>query len=107
MINLAQESWETDSAGEWIMISRDVAKSNHHVYRQIITTFENNGAVGHFVEKYLSGLGRQIPSDDIQSHREHINLLEDILSKRTSRFNDLALSSEFNLPSRIVRPITG
>ena len=107
VINLAQESWETDSAGEWIMISRDVAKSNHHVYRQIITTFENNGAVGHFVEKYLSGLGRQIPSDDIQSHREHINLLEDILSKRTSRFNDLALSSEFNLPSRIVRPITG
>ena len=107
VINLALESWETDSADEWIMISRDVAKSNHHVYRQIITTLESNGVFGRFVGKYLSKLGRQIPSDDIESHREHINLLEDILRKRTSRFNDLALANEFNLPSRIVQPIAG
>ena len=39
LINLAQESWETDCADEWISITEEVAVSNSDVYDRIIDTF--------------------------------------------------------------------
>ena len=111
VINLAQESWETNSAEEWIKITQDVAKSNSHIYQRIISMFQmfqmfqtkKNG--GRYLNKYLTALGRQIPFDDFRTHRDHVDLLGDILATRTSNFNDPGVAGKFNLPSGIVQPI--
>ena len=105
LINLAQESWETDCADEWISITEEVAVSNSDVYDRIIATFQGREAVGFYFGKYLNALGRLIPSERFQTHAAYIDLLENVLAKRTSKFDDLASASEFNFPRGIVQPI--
>ena len=105
LINLAQESWETDCVGEWISITEDVAASNSDFYDRIIATLQGREAVGFYFGKYLNALGRLIPSERFQTHVGYKDLLENVLAKRNSKFNDLASASEFNFPSGIVQPI--
>ena len=105
VINLAQESWETDSADEWSRLTEDVAKSNRGIYQRIISMFEMNKTAGRYRNKYLASLGRHMPIDDFQSRRDYVNLLEDILGTRTSKFDDPGGSGKFNLPSGVVQPI--
>ena len=105
LINLAQESWETDCVDEWISITEEVAAANSDVYDRIITTFQGKEAVGLHFGKYLNALGRLISPERFQTHAGYIDLLENVLAKRTSNFDDLASAEEFNFPSGIVQPM--
>ena len=105
LINLAQESWETDCVDEWISITEEVAAANSDVYGQIITTFRETEPVGLHFGKYLNALGRLIPPGRFQTHAQYIGLLENVLAKRTSNFDNLASAEEFNFPSGIVQPM--
>ena len=104
LINLAQESWETDCVDEWILTTQSVAAKDSDVYDQIISTLRGNQVAGLHLGKYLNELGRLIPSSQFQTNAAHVDLLENILSKRTSKFDDVAAAGQFNLPSGIVQP---
>ena len=75
LINLAQESWETDAVDDWIRITQDVAKLNRGIYQRIASTFALSKPDRPSWSKYLAALTRQIPLDDFQSNQAHVRLL--------------------------------
>ena len=106
LVTPCQETWQTDSSERLIATAQEVGDSSSNVFGRIVTTLENNRPVGDYVDKFLVALERLIPADDYRAHERYINLLEEVLGRRTSRFADLKESQRFVLPEGVVELLT-
>ena len=106
LVTLCQETWRTDSSERLITTAQEVGDSSSNVFGRIVTTLENNRPVGDYLDKFLVALERLIPADDYRAHERYINLLHEVLGRRTSRFADLKEAQRFALPEGIVELLT-
>ena len=101
-INLCQESWQSDTCEQLIALVKEVVGSSGNVFNRIVNTLENSKPTGENADKFLVALGTLIPSADFRAHKRYVNLLEDILRRRTSQFADLSVSARFALPEGVL-----
>ena len=106
IITLSQETWQTDSSEQLIQDADDIGGSSINVFNRVVGTLESTRPSGANVEKFVAGLTKWIPADDFDAHERYVNLLEDVLRRRTSHFADPNETSRFALPHGIV-PIAG
>ena len=85
IINLCQEKWQIDSSEQLISSAQEIGNSSGDVFNRIVTTLESSRPAGENVDKFVVALSRLIPSDDLSAYKRYVNLLENILSRRTSR----------------------
>ena len=106
IINLCQETWQTDSSEQLIASAREIVDSSGNVLNRIVTTLENNRPTGEDVDKFVVALKGLIPSDDLSVNKHYVRLLEDILRRRTSQFADPQEAHRFALPGGVVELIS-
>ena len=102
IINLCQETWQSDSYEQLIVSAQGVGGPSGNVFDRIVTTMESTKPTGENVDKFVVALRALIPSDDFGAHKRYANLLEDILRRRTSQFSDTKEASRFALPEGVV-----
>ena len=102
IINLHQEKWQIDSSEQLISSAQEMGKSSGDVFNRIVTTLEISRQTGENVDKFVVALRRLIPSDDLSAHKRYVNLLEDVLRRRTSQFAVPKEAPRFALPEGIV-----
>ena len=102
IINLHQEKWQIDSSEQLISSAQEMGKSSGDVFNRIVTTLEISRQTGENVDKFVVALRRLIPSDDLSAYKRYVNLLEDVLRRRTSQFAVPKEAPRFALPEGIV-----
>ena len=102
IINLCQETWHSDSYVQLIASARGVGGSSGKVFNRIVATLENSKSTGENVDRFVVALRALIPSDDYGAHKRYVNLLEDVLRRRTSQFADPKEAPRFALPEGVV-----
>ena len=106
IIDLVQASWDADCIDRWISSVQEAEALVGGAYGRIISVLENNPASGCYADKFIAALGKSIPSDDYAAHRSHVNLMGDVLGKRTSKFTNGTTDNKFDLPNGIVRSLS-
>ena len=102
IINLCQESWQSDSYEKLIASAQDVGGVPGNVFTRMVNTLENCKPTGENVDEFVAKLRTLIPPDDFGAHQRYINLLEDVLRRRTSQFADPKEASRFALPEGVL-----
>ena len=102
IINLCQEKWQIDSSEQLISSAQEIGTSSGDVFNRIVTTLESSRPAGGNVDKFVVALRRLIPSDNFRAHKRYVNLLEDVLRRRTSQFADSKEAPRFALPEGVV-----
>ena len=102
IINLCQESWQGNSYEQFIASIKEGIGSPGNVFNRILNTLGNSKPNGENVDKFLVALRTLIPPADFRTHQHYINLLEDVLRRRTSQFADLSESARFSLPGGVL-----
>ena len=102
IINLSQEKWQFDSSEQLISSAQEMGNSSGDVFNRIVTTLKSNRPAGENVDKFVVALRRLIPSNDLRAHGRYVNLLEDVLRRRTSQFADLKEAPRFVLPEGVI-----
>ena len=102
IINLCQEKWQIDSSEQLISSAQEIGTSSGDVFNRIMTTLESSRPAGGNVDKFVVALRRLIPSDNFRAHKRYVNLLEDVLRRRTSQFADSKEAPRFALPEGVV-----
>ena len=105
IINLCQETWQTDSSEQLIASAREIVDSSGNVFNRIVTTLKSSRPTGEHVDKLVVALKRLIPSDDLHANKSYVSLLEDVLRRRTSQFADPKEAYRFALPEGVVELI--
>ena len=67
-----------------------------------MNTLENCKPTGENVDEFVAMLRTLIPPDDFGAHQRYINLLEDVLRRRTSQFAGQKEASRFALPEGVL-----
>ena len=101
IINLCQESWQSDSYKKLIASAQDVGGSSGNVFNRIVNTLENCKPTGENVDEFVVAIKTLIPPDDVEAHQRYVNLLEDVLRRRTSQFADPKEGSKFAFPEGV------
>ena len=103
VINLAQESWETDRTSSLIGSVKEIAKRTaaEEVHAKVIDTLSGNMSAGMCFEKFLVEFGKLLSTDSYDLRKRYASLLQDALSRRTSRFANVATRNCFHLPPGI------
>ena len=101
IINLCQESWQSDSYEKLIASAQDVGGSSTNVFNRVVNTLENCKPAGENVDEFVVALRDLIPPDDFGAHQRYVNLLEDVLRRRTSQFGDTREAQRFALPAGV------
>ena len=102
IINLCQETWQVDSTEQLIASAQEIGNSCENGFDRIVTTLENSKPTGENANRFIARLRKLIPSDDFGTHKRYVNLLEDLLRRRTSRFADQKEAQRFALPEGVV-----
>ena len=102
IINLCQETWESDSGEQLIASAQEIRGSPGKFFDRIVNTLENSKPTGENVDKFVAALRTLIPPDDFGAHRRYVNLLEDVLRRRTSQFADPKEAPRFALPEGVL-----
>ena len=102
IINLCQETWQNDTYEQLIVSAQGVDGAASNVFNRIVTTLESSKPTGEKVDKFVVALRGLIPSDDFGAHKRYVNLLEDVLRRRTSQFADPKEAPRFALPKGVV-----
>ena len=90
-----------DTYERLIATAKRLAASSNNVINRITTTLENSKPTGVNADKFVVALKAIIPSDDFGEHKRYVNLLEDMLRRRTSQFADKGASARFALPKGV------
>lgn len=103
VINLAQESWETDKTSLLIASVKEISKlvTAEQLHTKIIDTLSGRVTFGMYFEKFLVEFGKLFSTDSYRLRKRYALLLQDALSRRTSRFANVATLNSFRLPPGI------
>ena len=102
IINLCQESWQSDSYEQLIASAQGVGGSSANVFNRVVNTLENCKPTGQNVDKFVTALRALVPPDDFRAHQRYVNLLEDVLRRRTSQFGGTREAPRFALPEGVL-----
>ena len=102
IINLCQETWRSNSYVQLIGSAEEVVGSSGKVFNRIVDTLENSKSTGENVDNFVVALKALIPLDDYGAHKRYVNLLEDVLRRKTSQFADSKEAPRFALPEGVV-----
>ena len=102
IINLCQESWQGDSYEKLIASAQDVCGSSGDAFTRIVNTLKNCKSTDEYLDEFVAALGALIPPDDFGAHQRYVNLLENVLRRRTSQFGDPRKSPNFALPEGVL-----
>ena len=102
IITLSQETWRTDNSEQLLSSAQDIGDLSASDFVRIVTTLETNRPTGYYLEKFVASLKELAPSEDYIAHQRYVDLLEDILRKRTSQFADSSKTCQFALPKGVV-----
>ena len=98
VIKMALSPWETLDIEGTIGIVQGIAKSTDDIYERVLTTIRENRLSDAVVERFLSRFEDILPDDNYDASAGHNDLLENLLRRRTSRFNDPTQMARFNMP---------
>ena len=102
LINLCQETWQSDSYEHLIATAKGIEDPSVNVFNRILTTLKNSKPTGGNVDEFVIAMETLIPSDDFGAHKRYVDLLADILRRRTSQFADSLEAAQFDLPEGVV-----
>ena len=105
IINLCQESWQSDSPEKLIASAQDVGGASANVFNRMVNTLENCKPTGENVDEFVAAFRTLIPPDDFGAHQRYVNLLEDVLRRRTSQFADPKGDPGFALPEGVLEVV--
>ena len=106
IVNLCQESWQSDSSEEFIESIKEIEDSSGNVINRILHTLENSKPIGENLDNFLVALGALNSSGQFRVRRRYMNLLQDILRRRTSQFAELSESARFSLPVGVLESLS-
>ena len=99
MVQLSTASWTTFDTDKLVAIVSETARETDVFYQRVFTTIRTNRLSGELVNRFLVRLQDVLPDSDHSASIAHCDLLEDLLRRRTSRFNDPTHVDQFNMPS--------
>ncbi len=102
IVTLSQEKWITDRSEKLIASSQEAIGGSGNVFKRILTTLEKSRPTGIYVDRFVIALRNLIPQDDYTANQRYIDLLEDVLGRRTSTFSELDDPIRFALPEGII-----
>ena len=103
LIKMSLDSWKTLDIEEIIGIVQEIAKSTDDIYERVLTTIRENRVSEVSVERFLNRFEDILPKDNYEASAVHNDLLENLLRRRTSQFNDPTQIARFNMPSGVAR----
>ena len=101
VILLSQHSWDADNTEELVEIAREVHEISDKSLRRALNTLRMNRSNGDYLDKFLLELGEIIPEEDLEAQTQFMNLLENSLRRRVSKFADPTKFKSFSMPKGI------
>ena len=102
IIKLSQESWQGDSNEKLIASAQDLCGSSTDAFTRIVNTLKNCKLTDEYLGEFVAALRAMIPPDDFGAHQRYVDLLENVLRRRTSQFGDSRQSPNFALPEGVL-----
>ena len=102
IITLSQETWRTDNSEQLIAMAREGGDLSGDDFNRIVNTLSKGRASGDHVDRFAVALKRLLPLGDYVAHQRYVNLLDDVLRRRTSEFADSSQSFQFALPAGMI-----
>ena len=106
IVNLCQESWQSSSSEEFIASIEEIEDSSGNVFNRILNTLENSRPIGENLDEFLVALGTLNSSGHFRVRRRYMNLLQDVLRRRTSQFAEVSESARFSLPIGVLESLS-
>ena len=103
LIEMSIDSLKTLDIEEIMGVVREIGKSSEDIYERVLTTIRENRLSGASVERFLNRFEDILPDDNYDASLAHNDVLENLLRRRTSQFNDPTHIVRFNMPIGVAR----
>ena len=102
IITLAQHSWESDATESLIASVQEYGESSVGLHLRIINTLQLNRPSGKYFDDFLMEFWKLLYERNHHAQMRFMDLLGDLLSRRTSKFSNREECQRFNLPAGII-----
>ena len=102
IIQLSQESWQENRIEQLVASAERIGGLSSDDVNRIVSTLMQSKPVGEHGERFVVALKELLPSEEYAAHKRYVDLLENILRRRTSRFGVAEERSRFALPEGIM-----
>ena len=103
LIEMSLDSWKTLNIEAIMGVVQEIGKSSDDIYERVLTTIRANRLTDASVERFINRFEDILPEDNYDASLAHNDLLENILRRRTSQFNDPTQIARFNMPLGVAR----